>query len=151
MHFAYALVMATRPQTIAYSLNDSPAGLAAWIYDYHNGEAERLLSKEDILDDISLYWFTQTAPSSGRIYWENGGRMLISATSMKTSEIKLPVAVTVFPDEVYKAPESWARRAYKNLVYFHEVDKGGHFAAWQQPQIFINEMRLAFRSLRKSA
>jgi pimeloyl-ACP methyl ester carboxylesterase len=146
--FGYALVMSTRPQTIAYSLMDSPAGLAAWIYDYNNGEQERLLSKDDVLDNITLYWLTKTAASAARIYQENGGRMLISAPSMKTSEISLPVAITVFPEEIYNAPESWARRAYRNLVYFHEVGKGGHFAAWEQPKIFAEEMRAAFKSFR---
>jgi pimeloyl-ACP methyl ester carboxylesterase len=146
--FAYALIMGTRPQTISYGLTDSPSGLAAWIYDYHNGEPERLLAKEDILDDITLYWLTNSAASAARIYWENRGRSLISATAMKSSEITIPVAVTVFPDEIYRAPESWARRAYHNLIYFHETSKGGHFAAWEEPQLFAEEMRAAFKSLR---
>jgi pimeloyl-ACP methyl ester carboxylesterase len=146
--FAYALIMGTRPQTMGYGLTDSPAGLAAWIYDYHNGEPERLLSKEDILDDITLYWLTNSATSSARIYWENGPRSLISATAMKSSEIAIPVAVTAFPDEIYQAPESWAKRAYAKLIYFHEAKKGGHFAAWEEPQLFAEEMRAAFKSLR---
>ncbi len=146
--FAYATMMATRPQTIGFALTDSPAGLAAWLYDYNNGEAERLLTFDAVLDNISLYWLTNTAASTSRIYWENGGRMLISAPSMKTDEISIPVAVTVFPDEIYQAPESWARRAYKNLVYFHEASKGGHFAAWEEPQVFAEEMRKAFKFLR---
>jgi pimeloyl-ACP methyl ester carboxylesterase len=147
-HRAYAVMMGTRPQTIGYSLTDSPAGLAAWIYDYHNGEPERLLSKDDVLDDITLYWLTNSAASAGRIYWENGSRNLLSATAQKTADISLPVAITVFPQEIYQAPETWARRAYPNLIYFHEVDKGGHFAAWEQPQLFAQEMRAAFKSLR---
>ncbi|CAA9243309.1 MAG: Epoxide hydrolase [uncultured Cytophagales bacterium] len=147
-HRAYAVMMATRPQTIGYSLTDSPAGLAAWIYDYHDGEPERLLSRDDILDDITLYWLTNTAASSARIYWENAGRNLLAAAAQQTAEISLPVAITVFPEEIYQAPETWARRAYRNLVYFHEVDKGGHFAAWEQPQLFTQEIRAAFRSLR---
>ncbi len=146
--FAYAGLMATRPQTIAYSLMDSPAGLAAWIYDYHDGEAERLLPIEDVLDNITLYWLTNSAASAARIYWENGGRMLISAPSMKTSEIAIPVAITAFPNEIYQTPETWARQAYRNLIYFHEASKGGHFAAWEEPLVFSEEMRAAFKSLR---
>jgi pimeloyl-ACP methyl ester carboxylesterase len=146
--FAYAMIMGTRPQTIGYGLTDSPSGLAAWIYDYHNGEPERLLSKDDILDDITLYWLTNSATSSGRMYWENGPRSLISAAAMKSSEIAIPVAVTVFPDEIYQAPESWTRRAYPKLMYFREAKKGGHFAAWEEPQLFAEEMRDAFRLLR---
>jgi pimeloyl-ACP methyl ester carboxylesterase len=146
--FSYAFVMGARPQTIGYSLMDSPAGLAAWIYDYHDGEQERFLSKDDVLDNITLYWLTNSAVSAARIYWENGSRMLISSTAMKTSEISIPVAITAFPDEIYQTPETWARRAYRNLIYFHEASAGGHFAAWEQPLLFAEEMRSAFRSLR---
>src|SRR6476661_1537486 len=97
----------------------------------------------------TLYWLTNTATSAGRLYWENGARgSVIVAAAQKTSEITLPVAITVFPEDVYRPPESWARRAYKNLVYFHEVDKGGHFAAWEQPALFSTELRAAFKSLR---
>jgi pimeloyl-ACP methyl ester carboxylesterase len=148
---AYSTMMATRPQTMGYAFTDSPVGLAAFMLDYNAGEPERALSKDQILDDISLYWLTNTAASSARLYWENGGRNLVVASAQKTSEIKLPVAITVFPGELYQAPETWARRAYPNLAYFHEVDKGGHFAAWEQPQLFAQEMRAAFRSLRNSA
>jgi pimeloyl-ACP methyl ester carboxylesterase len=146
---AYAAIMATRPQTIGYALTDSPAGLAAWIYDYNNGEPERLLHKDDLLDDITLYWLTNTATSSARLYWESGGRSPTLAVAQKTAEISLPVAITVFPGELYRAPETWARRAYRNLIYFHEVDKGGHFAAWEQPELFSAELRAAFKSLRQ--
>jgi pimeloyl-ACP methyl ester carboxylesterase len=146
---AYAAIMATRPQTIGYALTDSPAGLAAWIYDYNNGEPERLLHKDDVLDDITLYWLTNTATSSARLYWESGGRSPTLAVAQKTAEISLPVAITVFPGELYRAPETWARRAYRNLIYFHEVDKGGHFAAWEQPELFSVELRAAFKSLRQ--
>jgi pimeloyl-ACP methyl ester carboxylesterase len=146
---AYAAIMATRPQTIGYALTDSPAGLAAWIYDYNNGEPERLLHKDDVLDDITLYWLTNTATSSARLYWESGGRSPTLAVAQKTAEISLPVAITVFPGELYRAPETWARRAYRNLIYFHEVDKGGHFAAWEQPELFSAELRAAFKSLRQ--
>jgi pimeloyl-ACP methyl ester carboxylesterase len=145
---AYSVMMNTRPQMIGYALTDSPAGLAAFIYDYNNGEPERLLSRDEMLDDITLYWLTNTAASSARLYWENRGNIL-SAVAQKTAEISLPVAITVFPEELYRAPETWARQAYRNLIYFHEVDKGGHFAAWEQPELFSAELRAAFRSLRQ--
>jgi len=144
---AYSVMMNTRPQTIGYALTDSPAGLAAFMYDYNNGEPERLLTRDEMLDDITLYWLTNTATSSARLYWENHGNIL-SAAAQKTAEISLPVAITVFPEEIYRAPETWARRAFHNLIYFHEVDKGGHFAAWEQPELFAAELRAAFRSLR---
>ena len=146
---AYSAVMGSRPQTIGYSLTDSPVGLAAWISDYNNGEPERLLDRDDVLDDITLYWLTNSAVSSARIYWETRGRSITIAAAQKTQEISLPVAITVFPGEVYRAPESWARRAYRNLIYFREVDRGGHFAAWEQPQLFAEEIRAAFRLLRR--
>jgi pimeloyl-ACP methyl ester carboxylesterase len=101
-----------------------------------------------VLDDITLYWLTDTPTSSGRLYWENHGRSARIAAVQKTADIALPVGITVFPEEVYRAPETWARRAYRNLTYFHEVDKGGHFAAWEQPELFSAELRAAFRSLR---
>ena len=144
----YAVMMGTRSQTIGYALTDSPAGLAAWMYDYNNGEPERLLARDDFLDDVTLYWLTNSAASSARLYWETSGQSVLLAAAQKTSEISLPVAITVFPNEVYRAPETWARRAYRNLIYFKEVDKGGHFAAWEQPELFSAEMRAAFRSLR---
>jgi pimeloyl-ACP methyl ester carboxylesterase len=147
---AYSVMMNTRPQMISYALTDSPAGLAAFIYDYNNGEPERLLTKDKMLDDITLYWLTNTAASSARLYWENHSNIL-SAVALKTAEISLPVAITVFPEEIYRAPETWARRAFPNLAYFHEVDKGGHFAAWEQPELFSAELRAAFRSLRQPA
>jgi pimeloyl-ACP methyl ester carboxylesterase len=146
---AYGVMMGTRPQTIGYALTDSPVGLAAWIYDYNNGEPARLLNRNDVLDDITLYWLTNTATSAARIYWETAGQSVILSAAQKTSEISLPVAITVFPQEVYRAPETWARRAYRNLIYFNEVDKGGHFAAWEQPDLFSQEVRAAFRSLRQ--
>jgi pimeloyl-ACP methyl ester carboxylesterase len=146
---AYGVMMGTRPQTIGYALADSPIGLAAWIYDYNNGEPARLLDRDDVLDDITLYWLTNTATSAARIYWETAGQSVILSAAQKTSEISLPVAITVFPDEVYRAPETWARRAYRNLVYFNEADKGGHFAAWEQPELFSQEIRAAFRPFRQ--
>jgi len=151
----YFVMMAARPQTVGYALTDSPAGLAAWIL-VHPGFAqwtfgddpEKSPTKDEVLDDITLYWLTNSAASSARSYWENGGRSPISAAAQKTAEISLPVAITVFPEDVYRPPETWARRAYRNLIYFHEVDKGGHFAAWEQPQLFAAEIRAAFKSLR---
>ena len=101
-----------------------------------------------MLDDITLYWLTNSGTSAARLYWENAGRGVIIAAAQMTADISLPVAITVFPDEIYRVPETWARRAYRNLIYFNEVDKGGHFAAWEQPQLFSEEMRAAFRSLR---
>jgi pimeloyl-ACP methyl ester carboxylesterase len=101
-----------------------------------------------VLDNFTLYWLTNTAASSARIYWENRGRDLISATAQKTDEISVPVAITVFPDEVFRAQETWARRAFRNLIYFHEADRGGHFAMWEHPELFAAELRAAFKPLR---
>jgi pimeloyl-ACP methyl ester carboxylesterase len=145
---AYAGMMGTRPQVIGQALTDSPAGLAAFMYDYNDGEPERLLDRDDFLDNVSLYWLTNSATSSARLYWETAGQSVLLAAAQRTSEISLPVAITVFPEEVYRAPESWARRAYRNLTYFNEVDKGGHFAAWEQPALFARELRAAFRFAR---
>lgn len=153
---SYAVMMGTRPQTIGYAITDSPAGLAAWMlghpgfakWTYSSSDPEK--SPDEVLDDISLYWLTNTATSSGRLYWEYGGRSPALAGQEMTAEIALPVAITVFPGESYRAPETWARRAYRNLIYFHEVDKGGHFAAWEQPELFTAELREAFRPLRQS-
>jgi len=153
---AYFTMMTARPQTVGYGMTDSPAGLAAWIL-VHPGFAQwmydadpgRSPTKDDVLDNITMYWLTNTATSAARLYWENGARgSVIVATAQKTAEISLPVAITVFPDDVYRAPETWARRAYRNLIYFHEVNKGGHFAAWEQPELFSAELRAAFKSLR---
>jgi pimeloyl-ACP methyl ester carboxylesterase len=155
-NLSYFTMMTTRPQTIGYGATDSPAFLAAWIL-VHPGFAqwtygenpETSPTKDDVLDNITLYWLTNTAASSARLYWENGARgSVIVAAAQKTAEISLPVAITVFPEDVYRAPETWARRAYRNLIYFNEVDKGGHFAAWEQPELFSAELRAAFRSLR---
>jgi pimeloyl-ACP methyl ester carboxylesterase len=145
---AYGAMMGTRPQVIGQALTDSPAGLAAFMYDYNDGEPERLLTKDDFLDNVTLYWLTNTAASSARLYWETAGQSVVLSGAQKTSEISLPVAITVFPGEVYRAPETWARRAYRNLSYFNEVDRGGHFAAWEEPELFAAELRAAFRSLR---
>ncbi len=153
---SYAAMMGTRPQTIGYALTDSPAGLAAWMlghpgfskWTFNANDPEK--SPDEVLDEISLYWLTNTATSSGRLYWEWGGRSPALAGPERTTEIALPVAITVFPGESYRAPETWARRAYPNLIYFHEVDRGGHFAAWEQPELFSAEIGDAFRPLRKS-
>jgi pimeloyl-ACP methyl ester carboxylesterase len=144
----YALMMVTRPQTLGYSLADSPVGLAAWFYDkfadwtYSGGEPERSLSRDEMLDDITLYWLTKTATSGARLYWEN------NANNFNAVDVSLPAAITVFPGEIYQAPRSWAERAYHNLIYFNKVDRGGHFAAWEEPELFASELRAAFRSLR---
>ena len=144
----YSVIMATRPQTLGYSLADSPAGLAAWFYDkfaewtYTGGEPERELTRDEMLDDITLYWLTNTGASSARLYWENKPK------GFDAVDISIPAAVTVFPGEIYQAPRSWAEQAYHDLIYYHRVDKGGHFAAWEQPQLFSEELRAAFRPLR---
>jgi pimeloyl-ACP methyl ester carboxylesterase len=151
----YAGMMVTRPQTIGYALGDSPSGLAAWFLDkfndwtYSGGDAGKVLTQDEMLDDISLYWLTNTAASSARLYWENNNNNF-NAREQKTADIKIPVAVTVFPGEIYRAPKSWTERSYPNLIYFHEVGNGGHFAAWEQPELFATEMRAAFRPLRAS-
>ena len=145
---AYGAIMGTRPQTLGYALSDTPVGLAAWIFDYNNGEPERRLDRDDVLDNVTLYWLTNSATSAARLYWETAGQSVLLSAVQKTSEISLPVAISVFPDEVYRAPETWARRAYRNLAYFNELDKGGHFAAWEQPELLVAELRSAFRPLR---
>jgi len=148
MGSGYALMRVTRPQTLGYSLADSPVGLAAWFYDkfadwtYTGGHPERELTRDEMLDDITLYWLTNTGTSSARLYWEN------NANNFNAVDISIPAAITVFPGEIYRAPRSWAERSYHNLIYFHDVEKGGHFAAWEQPQLFAEEIRAAFRSLR---
>ena len=153
----YFTMMTARPQTVGYGANDSPAGLAAWILVHpgfaqwkYGNDPKQSPTKDDVLDNITLYWLTNTASSAARLYWENGARgSVIVAAAQKTNDISLPVAITVFPDDVYRAPETWARRAYRNLIYFHEVDKGGHFAAWEQPELFSAELRAAFGPLRR--
>jgi pimeloyl-ACP methyl ester carboxylesterase len=156
-HVAYAQIMTTRPQTL-YGLADSPADLAAFMLDHGDGTGQpglveqalqgtlhSDLTRDDLLDNITLYWLTNTGVSSARLYWEN------KADFFDAKPITIPFAISVFPDELYQAPRSWAERAYPhNLIYFHQVDKGGHFAAWEQPQLFSEEMRASFRSLRNS-
>lgn len=147
----YAIEMAKRPQTL-YALSDSPIGLASWMFDHDARSMELItrvfdggqegLSKEDLIDNVSLYWLTGTAISSARLYWES------KLAFFAPKGVTLPVAVSVFPDELYPAPRSWAERAYPNLIHYNRLDKGGHFAAWEQPAAFTSEMRAAFRSLR---
>jgi pimeloyl-ACP methyl ester carboxylesterase len=148
---AYALEMGNRPQTL-YGIEDSPIGLAAWILDHDersyllmarvfDGGSEGL-TRDDILDNITLYWLTNTAISSARLYWEN------KLTFFAPKNVSIPVAVSAFPDDLYYAPRSWAERAYPKLIHFNRLDKGGHFAAWEQPKAFTEELRVAFRSLR---
>ena len=154
-HVAYALIMATRPQTL-YGLADSPADLAAFMLDHGDGTGQPglvgqvlqghpdgALTQDDLLDNITLYWLMNTGVSSARLYWEN------KADFFDAKPITIPFAISVFPDELYQAPRSWAERAYpKNLIYYNRLDRGGHFAAWEQPDLFAAEMRAAFRSLR---
>jgi pimeloyl-ACP methyl ester carboxylesterase len=149
---AYALEMGSRPQTL-YGIADSPVGLAAWILDHDirsleliarvfDGKSEGL-TRDDVLDNITLYWLTNTAISSARLYWEN------KLAFFAPKNVAIPVAVSVFPDDIYAAPRSWAERAYPKLIHFNKLDKGGHFAAWEQPQLFSEEVRAGFRPLRK--
>jgi len=144
----YGAMMVTRPQTIGYSLADSPVGLAAWFYDkyaewtYSGGNPEKVLTKDEMLDNLSLYWFTNTGTTGAQLYWEN------NANNFNAVDISIPAAITVFPGEIYRTPKSWAERAYHKLIYFNVVDNGGHFASWEQPELFSAEVRAAFRSLR---
>jgi pimeloyl-ACP methyl ester carboxylesterase len=153
----YARYMAARPQTL-YGIADSPVGLAAWLLDHNDADGQPAaavaaaldrptsatgeLTRDELLDNITLYWLTNTGVSASRLYWEYKGGFF------NAKGVAIPVAVSVFPSEQYQAPRSWAERAYPNLVYFNEVDRGGHFAAWEQPQLFSGELRAAFRSLR---
>lgn len=152
---AYVKMMATRPQAVGYGLTDSPAGLAGWMLVHpgfehwsYGANPNQAPSRDDVLDDFTLYWLTNTSASAARLYWENRSAELIRASAQKTHEISVPVAITVFPEEVYRAPQTWAKRAYRKLIYFSEVDRGGHFAAWEYPKLFAAELRAAFRSLR---
>jgi len=154
---AYAKYMAARPQTL-YGIADSPVGLAAWLLDHDDGggqpaaaavealgrtaSATGELTRDDILDNVTLFWLTKTGVSASRLYWEYQGGF------WDARGVSIPVAVSVFPNEAYQAPRSWVERAYPNLIHFNEVDKGGHFAAWEQPQLFSEEVRAGFRSLR---
>jgi pimeloyl-ACP methyl ester carboxylesterase len=153
----YARYMAARPQTL-YGIADSPVGLAAWLLDHNDADGQPAaavvsaldrttsatgeLTRDEILDNITLYWLTNTGVSASRLYWEYKGGFF------NAKGVRIPVAATVFPGEQYQAPRSWAQEAYPNLIYFNEVDRGGHFAAWEQPQLFSEELRAAFASLR---
>jgi pimeloyl-ACP methyl ester carboxylesterase len=154
-HVAYAQIMSTRPQTL-YGLADSPVDLAAFMLDHGDGSGQPglvgevlqghlpgALTRDDILDNITLYWLTNTGISAARLYWEN------QAGFFDAKNITIPYAISVFPDELYQAPRSWAERAYPhNLIHYNKLDRGGHFAAWEQPDLFAAEMRAAFWSLR---
>jgi pimeloyl-ACP methyl ester carboxylesterase len=150
--YGYAAMMNQSPQTIGYALADSPVGMAAYYYDKiaewtdSGGEPEKVLRYDEMLDTISLYWLTNTGTSSSRSYWEGA---LAEGGPFDAVEIPtVPVAVTVYPGEIYRAPRSWGEKNFKNLIYWNEVDKGGHFAAWEQPELFSTEVRAAFQSLR---
>ncbi|HKH91836.1 MAG TPA: epoxide hydrolase [Gemmatimonadaceae bacterium] len=150
--FGYAEMMNTRPQTLGYALADSPVGMAAFFYEkfstwtHTGGEPEKVLTRDEMLDNITLYWLTNTGASSSRSYWDaaQGG----GGPFTRFEITKVPVAVTVFPGEIYQAPRSWGEQSFKKLIYWNEVEKGGHFAAWEQPELFATEIRAAFRSLR---
>jgi pimeloyl-ACP methyl ester carboxylesterase len=153
----YAHMMAARPQTL-YGIADSPVGLAAWLLDHNDADAQPAaavaaalertesatgeLTRDEVLDNITLYWLTNTGVSASRLYWEYKGGFF------NAKGVKIPVAVTVFPSEQYQAPRNWAEEAFPNVIYFNEVDRGGHFAAWEQPELFSAELRAGFRSLR---
>lgn len=150
-HVAYGLFMGDRPQTLT-GLFDSPIGLAAFLLDHDDRSYQLIarafdgkkegLTKDDVLDNLSLYWFTGTAVSSARLYWENKNPYFT------VKNVKIPVAVSAFPDELFQAPKSWSEQAYPNLIYYNKLNKGGHFAAWEQPKIFTEELRAAFKSFR---
>ena len=160
-HRGYITEMPEHPQTIGYALNDTPVGLAAWMLDHDTDSYQKIsdaflidepsghLTRDRIVDDITLYWLTNTATSSARLYWETGRTAVAAATSgEKPTEVHLPVAFTVFPGEIFQAPRDWAEKVYPNLTYFNEADRGGHFAAWEEPELFAHELREAFRPLR---
>ena len=152
-HLGYAVEMGNRPQTL-YALMDSPVGLAAWILDHDKDSYEMIapaffgnpggLSRDDVLDNITMYWLTKTAISSARLYWEN------KLGFFNVVGVTIPVGVSAFPHEIYTAPQSWSEKAYPKLVYYKKHDVGGHFAAWEQPQLFSEDVRASFRSLRKA-
>jgi pimeloyl-ACP methyl ester carboxylesterase len=157
--FGYFLEQATRPQTIGYALLDSPLALAAWMLDHDTDAYYKIsrafvdqqpsggLTRDHILDNITVYWLTGTGASAARSYWESGRAQALAA-GQAPPEVKLPVGFTTFPGEIFRAPRSWVEKGYPHLTYFHEVGRGGHFAAWEEPELFATEIRAAFRSLR---
>ena len=157
--YGYFLEQATRPQTIGYALLDSPVALAAWMLDHDtdsyykisrafvDGQPSGHLTRDRIVDNITLYWLTGTGVSAARSYWE-GGRAAALAAGQAPPAVSIPVGFTTFPGEIFRAPRSWVEKSYPNLIYFNEVDKGGHFAAWEEPELFATELRAAFRTLR---
>jgi pimeloyl-ACP methyl ester carboxylesterase len=157
--FGYFLEQSTRPQTIDYALLDSPVALAAWMLDHDTDSYQKIsraflddepaghLTRDTIVDNVTLYWLTGTGASAARWYWELGRAQALAA-GQAPPEVSLPVGFTTFPGEIFRAPRSWVERSYPNLTYFNEVDKGGHFAAWEEPQLFSDEVRAAFRPLR---
>ena len=162
--FGYFLEQATRPQTIGYALLDSPVALAAWLLDHDtdsyykishafvDGRPAGNLTRDHILDNITVYWLTRTGASAARSYWESGqAQAAAQASGQAPPEASLPVGFTQFPDEIFRAPQSWVEQSYPNVIYFHKADKGGHFAAWEEPEIFTTEIRAAFRPLRNGA
>jgi pimeloyl-ACP methyl ester carboxylesterase len=155
-HRGYGVIQGTRPQTIGYSLADTPVGLAAWLLDHDAttyshlarlfaGQPYGAITREDWLDNTSLYWLTNTPASAARLYWQLA---VAGKNFYAPADVSLPAAVTVFPEEYVQAPRSWTEKAYHNLIYFHHAERGGHFAAWEQPQLFSEELRTAFRALR---
>jgi len=157
--FGYFLEQATRPQTIGYALLDSPVALAAWMLDHDTDSYSKIsrafvegnptggLTRDHVLDNITLYWLTGSGASAARSYWESGRAQALAA-GKAPPQVTLPVGFTTFPDEIFRAPRSWVEQSYPTLTYFHQADKGGHFAAWEQPQLFSEEVRAGFRSLR---
>ena len=157
--FGYFLEQATRPQTIGYALLDSPVALAAWMLDHDTDAYEKIsrafvggqpsggLTRDHILDNITLYWLTGTGASAARSYWESGRAQALAA-GQPPPQVKLPVGFTTFPGEIFRAPRSWVEKSYPSLTYFHEAGKGGHFAAWEEPELFTTEIRAAFSPLR---
>jgi pimeloyl-ACP methyl ester carboxylesterase len=157
--FGYFLEQSTRPQTIGYALLDSPVALAGWMLDHDtdsyykissafvDGKPTGNLTRDHILDNVTLYWLTATGASAARSYWE-GGRAAALGGGKAPPEVTIPVGFTTFPGEIFRAPRSWAEKVYPSLVYFNEAPRGGHFAAWEEPELFAAEMRAAFRTLR---
>jgi pimeloyl-ACP methyl ester carboxylesterase len=155
----YLIEQNTRPQTIGYALLDSPVALAGWMLDHDtdsyykisrafvDGQPVGNLTRDHILDNITVYWLTGSGASAARSYWE-GAQAGVRAAGQAPPQVTLPVGFTTFPGEIWRTPRSWVEKSYPNVVYFNEVDKGGHFAAWEEPELFSSEMRAAFSSLR---